>query len=115
MDTSPDTYTDSCYRYIASSDEWEISGIMTEERAYSGYGSSKSWGLVMAGGVNTQYLSTVATTSDGEMFGSLPDLPEDNVQSCVVIIDDDRIFSCGGYFGALDTFIFSKSTNSWTR
>ena len=108
-------YTDSCYRYIAESDEWELSGTMGEDRAYSGYGSSNSWGLIMAGGVNTQYLPTVVTTTDGDIFGSLPNLPDTNTQSCLVIIDDDRLFTCGGYFESLETFIFSKLANSWRR
>ena len=42
-------YTDLCYKYVAALDEWEVSGTMAEERGYSGYGSSESWGLVMGG------------------------------------------------------------------
>ena len=83
------------------------------DRAFSGYGSSESWGLVMAGGVNTEYLSTVVSTDGGNGYTPLPDLPDENLQSCLVIIDDDRIFTCGGYFQPRDTFIFSNST--WER
>ena len=69
-----------------------------------------------AGGVDTQYLSSIVTTADGTTFDDpLPDLPEENVQSCLVIIDDDRIFTCGGYFQPKDTFIFYNSSNSWRR
>ena len=74
-----------------------------------------------AGGVDTQYLSSVVTTDDGTgNYESLPDLPGGNVQSCLVIIDDDRIFTCGGYFQPRDTFIFdnfynSSSPGSWRR
>ena len=96
---------------------------MSEERGYSGYASSESLGLVMAGGNNDDpfYLRTVATTLDGEVFGSLPDLPriEDidpgNDESCLVIIDSERIFTCGGYQLSSYTFIYYSSTNSWSR
>ena len=96
---------------------------MSEERGYSSYASSESLGLVMAGGNNDDpfYLETVATTLDGEVFGSLPDLPriEDidpgNDESCLVIIDSERIFTCGGYQLSSYTFIYYSSTNSWSR
>ena len=69
-----------------------------------------------AGGVDTHYLSCVVSTDDGTTFDApLPDLPEENVQSCLVIIDYDRIFTCGGYFQPRDTFIFSNRSNSWRR
>ena len=60
-------------------------------------------------------ISSVETTSDGETFGSLPNLPHEYYESCVVIIDDDRIFTCGGYETESQTLIFSKSNNSWSR
>ena len=106
--------TDLCYTYTAALDEWVISGTMAEGRCVSGYGSSESWGLVMAGGYG---LATVATTDDGESFGSLPDLPDESERSCLAIIDDDRLFKCGGSptSTSFDTLIFSKSTNSWSR
>ena len=90
---------------------------MAEGRFLSGYGSSESWGLVMAGGTDDGgfILATVATTDDGESFGSLPDLPDESERSCLAIIDDDRLFKCGGYPTYYDTLIFSKSTNSWSR
>ena len=69
-----------------------------------------------AGGVDTQYLSSVVTIYiSNTTVNPLPDLPEENVQSCLVIIDRDRIFTCGGYFQPKDTFIFYKSSNSWRR
>ena len=116
-------WTDSCHKYDFTSDEWQLSGTMTEERGYSGFASSDSWGLVMAGGNNDNpdFLSTVATTLDGEAFGSLPNLPEisgideGNDESCVVIIDRERIFTCGGYQLSSYTFIYYSSTNSWTK
>ena len=37
------------------------------------------WGLVMAGGTNGDgFYSSVATTDNGEVFGSLPDLPRES-------------------------------------
>jgi len=48
--TGSGNYNDICHKYVAASDEWVESGNMTEPRAYSGYGSSESWGLVMVGG-----------------------------------------------------------------
>ena len=107
--------TASCWKYVPSDDSWyELVNALGEKRAYSGYGFSESWGLVMAGGVDTQYLSTVETTDTGTHGNPLPDLPEENVQSCLAIIDDDRIFTCGGYFQPGDTFIFSTS-RTWER
>ena len=88
---------------------------MPEERRYSGYDHSEMWGLVMAGGYNGNYLSSVATTESGEAFGSLPDLPNENYLSCAVIIDEDRIFTCGGSPTESDTLIFSNATGSWSR
>ena len=90
---------------------------MPEERVYSGYDHSEMWGLVMAGGYNypPSYLSSVTTTESGEVFGSLPDLPNENSDSCVVIIDEDRIFTCGGLYAESDTLIFSNSTGIWSR
>ena len=99
-------------------DEWSRSGSMVEERYGIGYGSSESWGLVMVGGSSSSIgstISSVETTSDGETFGSLPNLPHEYYESCVVIIDDDRIFTCGGYETESQTLIFSKSNNSWSR
>ena len=61
-----------CLKYQPANDSWVFSGEMVEERSLSGYGSSESWGLVMAGGRNSFSLATIATTSDGEYFGSLP-------------------------------------------
>ena len=86
-------------------------------RAYTGYGSSESWGLVMAGGFNVNnQLSSVETTDDGQVFGSLPDLPGGrNSYSCLVIVDDDTIFTCGGYASTTLTLIFSKKTKLWSR
>ena len=65
-------FYDDCYKYEPALDEWISSGTLSEDKAYSGYGSSESWGLVMAGGSSTVRLSSVFTTSDGETFGSLP-------------------------------------------
>ena len=110
-------YTDLCYKYVAALDEWEVSGTMAEERGYGGYGSSESWGLVMGGGYNfgTGYLSSVATTVNGQALGSLPDLPNRDDQQCLAVIDDEKIFTSGGDQNPSDAFIFSKSTNSWSR
>ena len=89
------------------------------DRYNSGYGSSESWGLVMAGGTNgvdaSQVLSSVETTDNGEVFGSLPDLPNESQESCVVIIDEERIFTCGGYPTGSDTLVYSDSAGSWSR
>ena len=88
---------------------------MAVDRFNSGYGSSESWGLVMAGGRNGNYISSVETTDDGQVLGSLPDLPQENYYSCLVIVDDDIIFTCGGYLSPTSTLIFSKKTNLWSR
>ena len=109
------TYTDVCHKYVATSDEWVISGTMAEARAQTGYGSSESWGLVMAGGFNFNYLSSIESTDNGEIFRTLPDLEIENFDSCLVVVDDDRIFTCGGFLGTTDTFIFSNKTNLWSR
>ena len=109
---------DLCYRYVAASDEWVISGTMTEERGYCGYDSSESWGLVMAGGYDgylSNYLSSVESTSNGETFGNLPDLEKENQQNCLVVVDDERIFTCGGGQEPTDTFLFSNTTKLWSR
>ena len=113
-------YNDGCYKYEAANDEWINSGALSEgRRTFSGYGSSESWGLVMAGGFGdgggVDSLSSVETTYNGETFASLPDIPQSNRESCIVIIDDDRIFMCGGGSTDLDTQIFTNSTNSWQR
>ena len=85
-------------------------------RAGAGYGSSESWGLVMAGGDDyPNTLSSVETTENGQVFDSLPDLPEENSFSCLVIVDDERVFTCGGDQSPSSTFIFSKMTNVWSR
>ena len=71
----------------------------------------------MAGGFGdgSGELSSVETTYNGETFASLPDIAESNRESCLVIIDDDRIFMCGGAHTSIDTKIFTNSTNSWQR
>ena len=110
---------------MAFSDEWVISGTLTEERSSMGYGSSESWGLVMAGGYlgSYQLLSSVETTANGITFGTLPDLEIEVESPCLVVIDDDKIFTCGGFITSVtgteilsrDTYMFSKTTNSWSR
>ena len=106
-----------CYKYEAANDEWVNSGTMSGSRSFSGYGSSESWGLVMAGGFGDGggALSSVETTYNGETFASLPDIAEANRESCLVIIDDDRIFMCGGSSTSINTKIFTNSTNSWQK
>ena len=96
-------------------DEWVSSGTISEGRAYSGYSSSESWGLLMAGGYDGSTLSSVETTCNGELFGYLPDMPAENYKSCLVVIDEDRIFTCGISPGGSRqaTYIFANSTRSW--
>ena len=110
-------HTDVCYKYVAASDEWVESGNMAKPRAFSGYASSKSWGLVMSGGrgISNIYLSSIEQTRNGETFGNLPDLVSENYDSCVVVIDEDRIFTCGGRYLSTNTFIYSNTTNLWSR
>ena len=117
-------FYDDCYKYIAASDEWVNSGYMSEKRVYSGYGSSEKWGLVMAGGWSQtpfyeDALSSVETSYNGETFTSLPDMPGLNGDSCLVVIDDDRIFTCGGHPNTREnitgTLIFTESTNTWNK
>ena len=89
---------------------------MAEAKAYGAYDSSEFWGLILVGGTgDDDEVPTVETTYNGEVFEPLPDLPEANWDSCVVIIDQDRIFTCGGHYGPSETFIFQKSTNTWNR
>ena len=104
---------------MANSDEWVISGTIAEARSSSGYGSSESWGLVIAGGFNDTFFSNVESTYNGEIFGTLPDLEIEVDRSCVVVIDDGNIFTCGGVgndgSSKTDTFIFSNASNLWSR
>ena len=113
---------DKCFKYEAAFDTWDILGTLAMGRSYAGFSSSDSWGLVMAGGVDPElnYLSSVETTADGEVFGALPDLPEETSFFCQVVVDDDRIFACGGrsmsaIHGSRSTNIFSKQADVWTR
>ena len=114
-------YTDVCSKYDAALDEWiTLPGAMTERRGWSGYTSGyyrvEDWGLVMAGGTNGDgFLSSVERTINGEVFRSLPDLPNENQESCLVILDEYRLFTCGGYPTGSDALIFSPSTGSWNR
>ena len=112
--------SDKCYIYNGFLDTWTVSGEMPEGLDSSRYDHSEMWGLVMAGGMtekvyNTKYLSNVTTTKTGQVFNPLPDLPDKNFLSCVVIIDEDRIFTFGGFYTENDTLIFSNSTGSWKR
>ena len=109
------TYYDECYKYVAASDQWILSGTLSEERSFSGYDSSESWGLVMAGGQNRYLLNSVETTHNGETFAFMPDLPYANRDSCLTIIDNDMIFVSGGQEGPKDTWIFSTFGSSWQR
>ena len=46
------------------------------------------------------------------------DLPDENQESCVVAIDDDLIFTCGGSTRPTDTLIHNASCvtcKSWVR
>ena len=47
--SSEGNYTDSCYQYVAASDEWRLSGAMAERKGCAGYGSSESLGAVHVG------------------------------------------------------------------
>ena len=91
-------------------------GTLAVGRTHAGYGSSENWGLVMAGGISydISYISSVETTEDGQVFEALPDLPERDSLSCLVIVDDDRVFTCGGQVSSFSTFLFSRTTNVWS-
>ena len=112
---------DKCFKYEAAFDTWDILGTLAVGRSYAGFSSSDSWGLVMAGGVDggDNVVSSVPTTKNGMgiISESLPDLPTKKENSCLVVIDDERLFNCGGQGSNLlsETLIFSKSTNSWSR
>ena len=73
----------------------------------------------MAGGRNavSSYLSGVEATADGgQTFAALADLPEPGLaDACLTIIDEDRIFTCGGVPVEAQAHILSIATNSWTR
>ena len=79
----------------------------------------RSPGLVMAGGRNavSSYLSSVEATGDGgETFAALADLPETGLaDACLTIIDEDRIFTCGGVPLEAQAHILSIAANSWSR
>ena len=110
--------SDLCLKYVPSSDEWVVSGVMSESKSEMGYGSSESWGLVMAGGDNGTEISSVETTADGIIFDNLPDLEVGVSGSCVAVIDDDRIFTSGGYYDPglrRASYVFSRTNNSWSR
>ena len=88
---------------------------MAEERRGSGYASSDTWGLIMAGGYDgSGSLASVETSYDGESFASLPAMPDESYYSCLVVIDEDNILKCGGSPTYTDTLMFSKSTNTWS-
>ena len=113
--TASMNYTDVCYKYVASEDQWIYSGHLFEVRAYSGYVSLESWGLVVAGGYDGGILSSVETTYNGVTFGHYPDMPTENYKSCLVVIDEDRLFTCGIRPGSnrQATYIFNRSADSW--
>ena len=77
-------------------------------------------GLVMAGGRNavSSYLTGVEATGDGgQTFnGALAGLPPPGVAAaCLAVIDDDRIFTCGGVPLEAQAHILSVAANSWSR
>ena len=49
-------------------------------------------------------------------FGHYPDMPTENYKSCLVVIDVERIFTCGIRPGSnrQATYIFTRSRGSWT-
>ena len=77
----------------------------------------EQWGLVLAGdrSGDARNVSRVESTNDGVVFGSLVDLPSYNSYSCMAIIDEDRLFVCGGMSNPSETLVFSKSQNFWFR
>ena len=112
--------SDQCLKYSPESDTWVESGTLNGGfgRAFSGYGSSEHWGLVMVGGMgilSPPSLSSVETTYNGETFASLPNVPVQNERSCVVPIDEERIFTCGGNSEKTKTFIYEYTNNTWQR
>ena len=94
---------------------------MAEAKVYGGYDSSEDWGLILAGGYDDldffdpSVFSSVDTTDNGEVFEPLPDLPKANGDFCLVIVDQDRLFTCGGDVTPSVTLIFQKSTDSWNK
>ena len=114
--------TDLCHKYVAESDEWEVSGTLSQRMAYTGHGSSESWGLVMTG--DGDYPKAVERTRDGETFGFLPPHSTDYAsESCMAVIDDDRIALFGGGPSAdtinlgcnsIDTLNFGRKTGLQT-
>ena len=103
-------------------------GIFTARKMLLNRHPAESWGLIMAGGMQpggpNNWLinqASVWTTDDGLVFEPLPDMPAPNKDFCVVIVDDDRIFACGGEDAENNslltdrTLLFQKSTNTWER
>ena len=105
-----------CFKMDLTTLEWFIDGFLPDGlfTSEAGYDHSPEWGLLMSGGVDSDFNSTgtVLRTMDGSQFDHLPELPETSQGHCLTIIDDTRFLVAGGSLQT--TYIWDDNQSQWT-
>ena len=71
--------------------------------------------MIMSGGeAGYPGSASVTYTSDGEIFGYLPSMPESRVGHCMVALDGDDLFVAGGYIDN-QTFFYHHDSEEWEK
>ena len=106
------------------SDSWATSGFLTESRYGASAGYVQDFGLFMAGGQRLteewfEYTASVEASRDGIVSESLPELPVDFGDACLVALGGDRAMVTGGNYEAgtpfNHTFVYGRGDAEWTR
>ena len=86
-------------------------------RAYSASAYMENFGLVMAGGYNSESntLDSVIVTRDGYTFRTLASLPAPNYLGCLSVMDEQTLLLTGGYLDENGVYSYDILTDTWTR
>ena len=91
---------------------------MPSKRAFSASASPEGFGLVMAGGLDGDYLDSVIVTKDGSTFETLDSLPTASGFGCLTVVDQTKLLLSGGYgfdVAPNQALSYDISTDTWTR
>ena len=90
-------------------DTWTLSAVMFDYKYDMACAVNSVPEMIINGGNRDPYGTW--TTSDGEAFRILPEMPSGNYGHCAVSLDGDDLFVTGNF----DSFLYHSDTIKWER